>query len=314
MMIDRPESGDETSTDAENMTEPGEASGGGASSAKSSADADEGAAAADEGGGSEPITTQEHAARVREVLTARREAEKLRGEASRLWEEAASEAEKMVAQAQELARQLVEEARSEAETMSEAAQSHADALTSGAEQEALRLRKQVEEEVAAMRMRAEAAQRVQMGEARKQVKSLVQTASSSLVDLRSRLETSRQSIDAVENRLRELADTLDVEPDMSAEAQLAVPDKPATEVSLAEEAVEPAAPARPGPVVIETRQGAGAKSRQKKSAKTTTEETPEEPALVGAADSSLPRSQPGGGTPATEPVEGRPLGWLFRAQ
>ena len=148
---------------------------------------------------------------MRELLASRREAEQMRGDASRLREEAATEAERMVSQAEELATQLVDEARTEADLMAEAARTHADALTKGAEEEALRLRKEVAEEVAATRLRAEAAQRVQLEEGQRLIREAVQEAASSVGDLRARLSSALESISAVESRLTNLTDAADID-------------------------------------------------------------------------------------------------------
>lgn len=275
--------------------------------------------AGDEASPSEEPTTREHANRTLEVLAARRETERLRSEVSRLWEEAATEAETMVAQAQELAAQLVEEAQTEAGLMSEAAKAHAAALTSGAEQDALRMRKQVEEEVTATRLRGEAAHRVQMAEARKEARDAVESVSGVLDDLKAQLDTSRQAIDAVETRLRELAETLQLEPEVPAAPPQSAEPPPPSLPSLADRAVEPAAAPRGGAVVIETRQTLGSRTRSERGHPRVvrpTEKAAVAPALSGSAQPDLTGSEPArtrGGKPAAEPAEGRPLGWLFRA-
>ena len=289
-MTDRPES-DDTATES-------------ATSEQNDQPVAESSAAGKAAGGSD---TKDQAVAMRELLSSKREAEQLRGEASRLREEAATEAERLVSQAQELAAQLVDEARTEADLMGDAARSHADALTSGAEEEALRMRKEVAEEVAATRLRAEAAQRVQLEEGRRQIREAVQEAASSVGDLKARLSSALESISAVESRLGELSDAADLDTDTGARAGAqrspsttarVLPPPSSPEPSPAEDSVAPSSPTRSGPVVIETRPTRGSSKLSSARVRTTTSTGPPEP----EAETTTP-----------ETAEGRPLGWLFRA-
>lgn len=299
-MIDRPES-DQTTPEGvgaeSESTDPAPAEATAAEAAEETPDA----------AGAKP-DTKEQAAAMRELLTSRRAAEQARGDASRLREEAASEAERMVSQAQELATQLVDEARTEADLMAQAARTHAGALTAGAEEEAIRLRKEVTEEVAATRLRAEAAQRVQLEEGQRLIREAVQEAASSVGDLRARLSSALESISAVESRLTELTDAAGIDNPATASAarssrQVVVPPPaghPARsqQPSLSDEAVSPVAPARSGPVVIETKPSrGGSKLSGARPRAASTEEVTDAEAEIGIS----------------ETAEGRPLGWLFRA-
>ncbi len=304
-MIDHPESDKKTPEGAESeKTEPA-ADTGAADAAETEVTSDSGAAEPD----SKKTDTKEQASVMRELLATRREAEQVRGDASRLREEAAAEADRMVSQAQELATQLVDEARTEADLMGEAARTHANALTKGAEEESLRLRKEVAEEVAATRLRAEAAQRVQLEEGQRLIREAVQEAASSVTDLRTRLGSALDSISAVESRLLELTEAADIESHAdtvqpTATRQVVLPPAPEPQ-SSPEPTVTGAnlatrvASARSGPVIIETKQSKrGAKHPGSRTRSAKPEETTEPKAGVAPHDMG---------------EEGRPLGWLFRA-
>lgn len=303
-MIDRQESDKSTPESAESeKTDQVTAESGAAEAAATEGSSDAATAQPD----TAKRDTKGQATAMRELLSSRREAEQMRGDASRLREEAATEAERMVSQAEELAAQLVDEARTEADLMAEAARIHADALTKGAEEEALRLRKEVAEEVAATRLRAEAAQRVQLEEGQRLIREAVQEAASSVGDLRARLSSALESISAVESRLTNLTDAADIDtsspsPTARSSKQVVLPPaaaEPAPRQSLSDQAVAPVAPPRTGSVVIETKPSKGG---SKLSGARPRAAASEQPSDTGAETSTHETGE-----------EGRPLGWLFRA-